>query len=220
MVFGRLVILLALGAALSACGKTGEQLASANMPTPDKPGTNVKFQNPNPNKWVVTQNRQTAPGLWATVYACKPLACAGAAGVGIQGTPSPTRTPDRTALEKSAKLLPTQAKADDLMAEAASGGDERVSFITSGVTEVRGYPAILAETKRTTRGKARYLLQGNLFVGSLLMKVWSVSTTREEAKRNFDEFIAVMEVVDIEAPLPAANGGASAPPQNAMAPRF
>jgi hypothetical protein len=107
------------------------------------------------------------------------------------------------------------------MAEAASGGNERVSFLTSGVTEIRGYPAIMAETKRTTRGKARYLLQGNIFVGNLLMKVSSVSTTREEAKRNFDEFVAIMQVVDFEAPLPTANAGTSAPAtQNAIAPRF
>jgi hypothetical protein len=68
VVICRLLFVIALGAALSACGKTGEQLAGATMPTPEKPGTNVKFLNPNPNKWVVTQHRTTPQGLSATVY--------------------------------------------------------------------------------------------------------------------------------------------------------
>ena len=196
-----LIVVVALTPAVAGC-VTGN---SANAPpSPERPGTRVTLTNPNPQKWarapLSSRPRPGDPGI----YICKPLACAGAAAVAVQTTASPTRNPDRAALEKAAKLLPTQAKAQDLMMEAASEGDERLSSLSSKVTEVRGYPAIIAETKRTSRGKASFIMRGDLFIGRLLVKVASQSTTRDEAKRNFDEFVASLEIIDFEPPAPGA----------------
>lgn len=197
-----LFALLAAAPLISACG-AGTGVNNNLTASPERPGTSIKVVNPNPSKW----NNPVQPAGPRTantrIYGCKPLACAGVAAVGIQTGVSPTRHPDRTALEKAAKLLPTQAKAQDMMMEAASEGDERQTSLSSKVTEVRGYPAIIAELKRTTRGKARYVMRGDLFIGSMLVKLISLSTTREEAKRNFDEFVNIMEIADFEAPLPA-----------------
>jgi hypothetical protein len=208
----RLLVILAAAPLVSACAGGG-----ANLPvSAERPGTNIKFSNPNPQKW----NNSVSPVRNANVriFVCKPLACSGAAAVALQMTRSPTRHPDRTALEKAAKLLPTQAKAQDMMMEAASEGDERQTSLSSKVTEARGYPAIVAEVKRTSRGKASYVMRGDLFIGMALVKVVSHSTTREEAKRNFDEFVNMMEITDIEAPPPAtARVDAPAPdPQSAF----
>jgi hypothetical protein len=132
--------------------------------------------------------------------------------VAINTAPSPTRNPDRIALEKAAKLLPAQARAQDIMMEAASEGDERQTSLSSKVTEMRGYPAIIAEVRRTTRAKVRYILRGDLFVGNILVKIVSISSTREEAKRNFDEFVVAMEIVDVEPSAPSVNTIASDAP--------
>lgn len=205
----RLGLIAAIAAAslLAGCGaKTG--LNASLPPSPENPGTQIKFVNPNPQKWtdpIRTAGQQPRPGA-PRIYLCKPLACAGNAGVSITTTPSPTRNPDRAALEKAAKLLPTQVKAQDLMMEAASEGDERQTALTSKVSEARGYPAIVAEVKRTTRGKARYIMRGDLFVGLMLVKVVSLSTTREEAKKNFDEFVNALEISDFERQPVTAQG--------------
>jgi hypothetical protein len=134
------------------------------------------------------------------IYACRPMACAANTVVGVQLGQSPTRHPDRTALEKAAKLLPTQAKAQDLVADAASEGDIRVTSLSSKVTELRDYPAIIAESKKTTRGKASFTLRSDIFAGSALVKLIAVSTDRQEAKRSFDAFLAAIEINDMEAP--------------------
>jgi hypothetical protein len=209
----RLLVVLAAAPLVSACAGGG-----ANLPvSAERPGTNIKFSNPNPQKWnnAVSLARNSN----ARVFVCKPLACAGTAAVALQTSPSPTRRPDRTALEKAAKLLPTQAKAQDLMMEAASEGDERQTSLSAKVTEARGYPAIVAEVKRTTRGKVSYVMRGDLFIGLMLVKVVSHSTTREEAKRNFDEIVNMFEITDIEAPPPTATarvGAAPPDPQSAF----
>lgn len=183
---------LSLATAVAGCasGTTG-----VVVPTAERPGTSIKVSNPNVGKWTVFQPTQRRSN--ARFYACKPMACAADAMVAINTAPSPTRNPDRIALEKAAKLLPAQARAQDIMMEAASEGDERQVSLSSKVTEMRGYPAIIAEVKRTTRGKVRYIMRGDLFVGNILIKVVSISSTREEAKRNFDEFVVAMEIVDV-----------------------
>lgn len=210
--FYRLAGVIVLSVALSGCGAPGSRVTVS----PERPGTTVKLVNPNPSKWVAMSRRATGQTRPATFFACKPLACAGAAMVGVHVGPSPTRHPDKTALEKAAKLLVTQAKADDLMADAASDGDERVASLSSSVIQVRGYPAIVAETRRTSHGKPRFIYRGDLFIGQALVKIMSASTTRVEAKRNFDEFVAIMEIVDFEPALPGAPPPAAAPTENAV----
>src|SRR5262245_8029193 len=190
--------------AILALSVAGCVTASNAPPSPERPGTRVTLTNPNPQNWPRAQLHAQPRHGDPTFFVCKPPACAGAAMVAVQTSPSPTRNPDRTALEKAAKLLPTQAKAQDLMMEAASEGDERVTSLSSKVTELRGYPAIVAETKRTSRGKASFVMRGDLFIGRLLVKMVSQSTTRAEAKRNFDEFVAILEIIDFEAPAPGA----------------
>jgi hypothetical protein len=194
----RFVVVLAGASLVAGCG--GGANLNANLPpSAERPGTQVKFSNPNPAKW---NNAISPRNSTVRLFGCKPLACAGPAAVALQTSPSPTRHPDRVALEKAAKLLPTQAKAQDMMMEAASEGDERQTSLSAKVTELRGYPAIVAENKRTSRGKASYVMRGDLFIGLMLVKIVSQSTTREEAKRNFDEFVAMLEIIDFERPAP------------------
>lgn len=190
-----LIAAIAVAPLLSACGANNAGLNASQPPSAERPGTRITTRNPNPSKW---NSPVSVRNSTARFFVCKPLACAGAAVVAVQTGSSPTRHPDRAALEKAAKLLPTQAKAQDMMMEAASEGDERQTPLSSKVTEARGYPAIVAEVKRTTRGKASYIMRGDLFIGLMLVKVVSHSSTREEAKKNFDEFVNMLEIIDHE----------------------
>jgi hypothetical protein len=198
--FWRLGATLAIAAMLGACvtARTGTVATlgdGSEMPL-ERPGTRIKVRNPLPEKWAIsrvqsTKQDQTSSGR---VWICRPLACAAQAAVSIQLRKSPTRNPDRKALEKIAKLLPTQAKAQDLMMEAVSDGDERIAAISTKVTEVRGYPAILGELKKTSRGKISYLLRGDIFVGDALVKVTALSSERADNQKHFDSFMEAMEI--------------------------
>src|SRR3954469_22748569 len=132
--------------ALAGCASLGQSVGAARDPTPERPGTRITVRNPNNAKWMAVQAPGQSKGT--PMWICRPLACAsGRAAVAAQNGPSPTRYPDRKALEKAASLLAVQTRAQDMMMEAASEGDERVTALSSRVADVRGYPAIIAESK-------------------------------------------------------------------------
>jgi hypothetical protein len=193
----------------NTAGQTGGLGAALAAPSQDR--TSVRIQNPNPSKWTAVRLTNQPRTNNELGWLCKPLACAGKAYVVAQLAQSPTRHPDRKALEKAAKLLATQTKAQDMMMEAVSEGDERVTPVSSRVTEIRGYPAILAESKRTSNGKQSYVLRGHLFVGQALVRLVSASTDREEAKRHFDSFVTAMEITDVTPSAPPPAQAPSAP---------
>jgi hypothetical protein len=219
---GRFLIILAASLALAACASLGNL-----TPGPGVPGTRVTIKNPNAEKWAVTQPPAQVKTSGFQAWACKPLACSAERSV-VVGTfgKSPTRDPDKAALARAAKLLSVQTKAQDLVMDAASEGDERITPLTSGVIEVRGYPAIMAEAKKTTRGKTDYIYRSDIFVGLTMVRLISVSSVRAEAKRHFDEFAQAMDILDVPPPAPGSqpqtpasssgeqsNSGASQAPQ-------
>jgi hypothetical protein len=194
--------LVALGLALAGCAGTGG--LNGGLPTAQRPGTSVTLRNPDPDKWVVArlpnntqQQQRPANGQISSVWVCRQLACPGETMVGIGTGASPTRHPDRTALEKMAKFMPAQARAQDAMMEVASDGEDRMTPVSSKVTEVRGYPAILSETKRTSRGKVRYNLRGDLFVGTMMVRVLVMAPDLKSAKQHFDSFVDALDIVDV-----------------------
>jgi len=195
---GRFAIILIAGFALAACASN-----LANLPpSPERPGTRVTVKSPNPEKWAVAQTLAQAKANGYQVWACKPLACSAQRSVvATQFGKSPTRHPDKEALVRAAKLLSVQTKAQDMVMDAASEGDERITPLSSGVAEFRGYPAITAESKKTYRGKTDYLYRGDIFVGLTMVRLLSVSSVRADAKRHFDEFVEAMEILDFEPPV-------------------
>jgi hypothetical protein len=194
----------AIALALAGCASTG-QLANLSDPTPEKPGTRITIRNPNVQKWAAARQTGQPSPTKVSVWVCRPLACAsGNAMVGTELGTSPTRNPDRKALEKAAHLLAVQTRSQDMMMDAASEGDDRIAPLSSKVTDIRGYPAIIAESKRTSRGKASFIVRGELFIGLARVRLVAASSDRADAKRYFDEFVAAMEIVDVEPPQPGA----------------
>jgi hypothetical protein len=196
---GRLAIIAAVGLALAGCAGTGANF----IPSAEHPGTRITIKNPNLEKWAVTQTPAQMRATGFQAWACKPLACSAERSVvaGSLGR-SPTRNPDKEALARAAKLLAVQTKAQDMVMDAASDGDERITPLTSGVTEVRGYPAIMAESKKIYRGKTDFYYRSDIFIGLSMVRLVSVSSVRAEAKRHFDEFVAAMDIIDVEPPAP------------------
>jgi hypothetical protein len=194
----------AIALALAGCSTTG-QLGNLSDPTPEKPGTRITIRNPNVQKWVAARQTGQPKPTNVSIWVCRPLACAsGNAMVGTEIGNSPTRHPDRKALEKAANLLAVQTRSQDMMMEAASEGDDRIAPLSSKVTDIRGYPAIIAESKRTSRGKASFIVRGELFIGLARVRLVAASSDRADAKRYFDEFVTAMEIVDVEPPQPGA----------------
>ncbi len=204
---GRIFIIFVASVALAACAGTLGNLT----PGPGVPGTRVTIKNPNPEKWAFTQPAAQVKASGVQAWACKPLACSAerSAVVSAFGK-SPTRNPHKEALARAAKLLAVQTKAQDMVMEAASEGDERITPLTSGVTEVRGYPAIMAEAKKTTRGKTDYIYRTDIFVGLTMVRLISVSSVRAEAKRHCSEFAEAMEILDVPPPAPGSPNPAPA----------
>ena len=193
--FGWLVP-LASALVLSGCG--GAMMGS---PSAEQPGTRVTLRNPDPAKWAFVRPREAlqrpATGQVTQVWVCRPSLCSRNTLVGVQTQPSPARHPDRKTLDKMAKFMPAQARAQDIMMEAVSDGEERMTALSSKVTEVRGYPAIVGESKRTSKDKVAFMVRGELFIGVILVRVLSVSPDRDEAKRNFDAFVTSLEILDV-----------------------
>jgi hypothetical protein len=196
---GRFAIILVASLTLAACAGN-----LANLPpSPEHPGTRVTIKSPNAEKWAMAQTAAQARANGYQVWACKPLACSAERSVVAgQFGKSPTRHPDKAALVRAAKLLSVQTKAQDLVMDAASEGDERITPLANGVAEFRGYPAITAESKKTYRGKTDYVYRSDIFVGLTMVRLISVSSVRSDTKRHLDEFVDAMEIIDVEPPAP------------------
>lgn len=196
---------LAGSLALAGCQTT------ALPPSADNPGTSVRITNADPTKW----DGRRISAARASIFACRPLACADRALVLVQTLRAPTRDPDPKALEKAAKMLPAQTRAQNAILEVASDGNESVEALSSKVTKLKGFPAVLAESKRHGRGKPIYTTTGHVFAGYTHVKIVSESIDREQAKRHFEDFLAAIAIEDF-APQPPP--GPAVPPAAALGP--
>jgi hypothetical protein len=185
------------------------QSATDNVAKPPlKPGgVRVTTRAPDADKW---DGRKSANGL-QRVFKCKPLACADAEIVTIHFLKSPTRHPDPAALEKLAKTdLPKSIHAADAAREVLADGDAKIETLSSKTATVKGYPAVVNETKLTQGKAAIYLDTTIIFAGPLIIRMQSLSKNKDLAQKSLKEFVEVMQIE--EGPpgspsLPATTGG-------------
>jgi hypothetical protein len=197
--------------AVPASAQTGGDEASK----PIKPGgVRITTKAPEPDKW---DGQRSANGM-VRVFKCKPLACPDAATVTITFLKSPTRHPDPQALEKFAKVeLPKSMRALDAAREILSDGAEKIETVSSKTATLKGYPAVVSETKFSKGKTATYLDSAIVFAGPVMIRVFSTSQNRDWAKKTLDQFVEVMNIEEgpplqpgTETPPGAKPGG----PQN------
>jgi hypothetical protein len=182
---------------------------------PIKPGgVRITTKAPEPDKW---DGQRSANGM-VRVFKCKPLACPDAATVTITFLKSPTRHPDPQALEKFAKVeLPKSMRALDAAREILTDGAEKIETMSSKTATLKGYPAVVSETKFSKGKTATYLDSAIVFAGPVMIRVFSTSQNRDWAKKTLDQFVEVMNIEEgpplqpgTETPPGAKPGG----PQN------
>jgi hypothetical protein len=197
--------------AVPASAQTGGDEASK----PIKPGgVRITTKAPEPDKW---DGQRSANGM-VRVFKCKPLACPDAATVTITFLKSPTPHPDPQALEKFAKVeLPKSMRALDAAREILSDGAEKIETVSSKTATLKGYPAVVSETKFSKGKTATYLDSAIVFAGPVMIRVFSTSQNRDWAKKTLDQFVEVMNIEEgrplqpgTETPPGAKPGG----PQN------
>ena len=131
---------------------------------------------------------------------------------------NPTRHPDPQALEKFAKVeLPKSMRALDAAREILSDGAEKIETVSSKTATLKGYPAVVSETKFSKGKTATYLDSAIVFAGPVMIRVFSTSQNRDWAKKTLDQFVEVMNIEEgpplqpgTETPPGAKPGG----PQN------
>jgi hypothetical protein len=170
----------------------------AALPAAAQGTTRVTIKNPDPAKWAGRNNffsKSTGE------YTCRPLACSDAAKVTASISNSPTRSPDPQALAKLAARIPESvALANANIASSMTPG-RKIEKMSSGVTTLRGYPAIVQEVRMVGGEKGTiYSVKASIFAKSALVNIASVSPSLELARRNRELFIKAMEVEDTPVP--------------------
>jgi hypothetical protein len=126
--------------------------------------------------------------------------------VSVRTTASPTRSPDPQALQKFAQ---ESAKREVTSAEEASaeGGNRvrDVSVLSTRVVSVKNFPTVHWEYQGVSSdNKTIYMVRKMVFAGNTMIDVISMSLGLEVARRNSNDFIAVLEIEDFAPPAVAA----------------
>jgi hypothetical protein len=169
---------------------------------PNHPGTRVRYKSPDPQKWI---GSQTFGDRRANFY-CRPLACPVRSVVSVRSAASPTRSPDPQALQTFAQESAAQEVASAEQA-SAEGGDRirNVSVLSTRVVSVKNFPTIHWEYQGVDRdNKTVYMVRKMVFAGNSMIDVISMSLSLEVARRNGNDFIAVLEIDDFAPPAVTA----------------
>jgi hypothetical protein len=171
--------------ALAGCQTTQTEngLTATSVSDPNAPVAAgvVRFaiKNPDGEKWQlvsVTNVRR--------VFRCRPLACPSPASAIVTAERSPTRSPDKTALEKLAAAKPNP----ELLAQQSSSDSParvvNLEKLAGRVTSLKGFPTVVTDYRITQAdGKIRYASVHSVFAGFLLVTVTSQSFDKSYAAK-------------------------------------
>ncbi len=169
---------------------------------PVKPGSiRVTTRAPEPEKW----NAQRSSNGTKRVFQCKPLACAASQTVSFVFSKNQTGTPNPEALEKFAKIdLPKSIRAAGAAREIMSDGAEKIETLASKTATLKGYPAVVNETKITRSQGSSFVQIAIIFAGPVMIRIQSSSPNQQLAQKTLDQFVEVMQIEEgPPAPPPA-----------------
>jgi hypothetical protein len=169
---------------------------------PERPGTRVRYKSPDPQKWIGNQ----VFGDRRAIFRCRPLACPELSVVSVRTAASPTRSPDPQALQKFAQESAAQevAKAEEASAEGGNRVRD-VKVLSTRVASVKNFPTVHWEYQGlSTHNKTVFMVRKMVFAGNSVIDVISSSLGLEVARRNSNDFVAVLEIEDFAPPAVAA----------------
>lgn len=190
---------------IAVCGllltQGGVAAQSTSSPKPIEPGgVRITTRSPEPDKWDARNGTNGA-----RVFVCKTLACPDPAVVTITVQKTLTRHPDPKALERYAKVdLPKQARAAAAAVAVMSDGAIKVDTLTSNLTVLKGYPAVVNETRMSGAKGMVYSHTAILFSGPVMVHVSCRTVNRELARKSVQAFVEAMTIV--EGPPPVEPG--------------
>jgi hypothetical protein len=146
-------------------------------------------------KWTASVQQGAPDGSVRYGFTCKVLTCPEPAVVVLTTRRSPDERPNPRALEKFAKeSLPKLTQAESLRLQVRSDNKAKAETLSSAVTRVQDYPAILNETKITIADRQRFITTSTVFAGKLLVGIRAEAGDRATARIAVDDFAKAFKV--------------------------
>ncbi len=171
--------------------------ASGQIPSdkgPVKPGSvRITTRAPEPGKWDLT----STPNGAERIYRCKPLACPDPEQITFTFGKSPAAKIDPKALARYAEVeLPKNLRAIAAARTVMNDVPEKIETLSSKPSTLKGYPAVVNETKFSHGATTSYIQIVIIFAGPAMIRVHSSSANRELAQKTLTEFLDVMQIVE------------------------
>ncbi|SEB90462.1 hypothetical protein SAMN05444161_0114 [Rhizobiales bacterium GAS191] len=189
--FTRVLAGMIVPAFVAACQQTGTNSLQVSANQPVGFHTGIRTHSPDPGKWAF--QRVDGRDEWK----CRPLACADNGVVSITMSKNPTPHPDPVALANFAKgAFRVSLEAQGTKVVEAGGKITATKVVSTSVDKVRGYHALRYVNELSGDNGTVQVVGASIFVGALLVKVSSASTSLATARKNFDDFTHAMEIDD------------------------
>jgi hypothetical protein len=153
-------------------------------------------------KWTASVRQGAPDGSVRLGFTCKVLVCPEPAVVIVTTRRAPSERPDPRALEKIAReTIPKLTQAESLQLQVSTDNRAKTDTLSSAVTRIRDYPAILSETRLTAPDRQRFTTVAMVFAGKLLVTVRAEAGDRATAKTAVEDFARAMRIEE-GPPLP------------------
>ena len=178
---------------LTACANSSQiapGVRVTNASTPPAAGE-VKFtlRNPNPEQWTPQIEQGARDGTVRTGYTCKVLICPEPASVVVTRNVVRGARPDKTALEKIAKVnIPKMNEARNLELQVRSDNKAKFETLSSNTTKFGVFDSILSETKLTVAGRSRFASVATILAGRMIVIIRAEAGDRVTARKAVDAF--------------------------------
>lgn len=190
---------IALAVLLAGCGggqaiAPGVTVGDGNQPVP--PGA-VQFRltNPDPAKWRDTITQGAPDGSVRRGFSCAVAVCPEPVSVILTTARGPLTTPSDSALQKLAReSIPKINESTSLQLQVQTDNRAKIETLSSRVTRVRAYPAILTEAKATVGDRSIFSTKAIVFTGTLLVTVTTEAPDRQSARDGTEAFASAFDV--------------------------
>jgi len=174
-----------------APGVVAAQSRKAIGPVPPG-GVRITTRAPEAGKWEARSGKNGA-----RVFVCKALACPDREIVTITMSKTLARHPDPKALEKYAtEDMPKQQRAAAAAAKVLSDDKVTLETISSKTAKLKGYPAVVNESKIVSAKTTTYLHTAIIFSGPVMVRLVSRSVNRDLARKSLYEFVDALAIVE------------------------